>query len=313
MRHHRMIVPGAAAFVAMTIVVAACGSGGGDTTPSGGDTSSAPPKGEITVGTSFAGAENQVVAEIYAQVLEAAGYTVHRELSIDSREAGDKALTSGDIDLKPEYLAYELPALDPNADTTGAPADVAARLQTAAVAKGFETFAYSPANSTNAFTMTKENADGLGVASMSDLAPVAGDLTLGAPAECPTADFCAPGMKDVYGVVFGDFKPLDYDSQPMKAALQSGAIDVAELGSLDPDLAVKPWVVLQDDKNLQPAGNFVPLVRKEAATDELRALLDPVTASLTDDDMIGMIGQIQNDQKDVADVAAAFIQAKSLI
>ena len=71
--------------------------------------------------------------------------------------------------------------------------------------------------------------------------------------------------------------------------------------------------MLEDDKNLQPAGNFVPLVRKEAATDELRALLDPVTTSLTDDDMIDMIGQIVNDQKDVADVAAAYIQAKSLI
>jgi osmoprotectant transport system substrate-binding protein len=313
MRACRRIVPGAALLVAMALVVAACGSGGDDeNTPASGATT-AQPKGELTVGTSFGAAEDQVVAEMWAQVLENAGYTVHRELDIGEREVGDQALASGEIDLKVEYLAYELPALDPSDDGTGTAEEVAPRLEAAAAAKGLVTFAYSPADSTNAFVMTKANAEQLGVSTMSDLAPVAGDLTLGAPAECPDAAFCIPGMKRVYGIEFGDFKALDYGSAAMKQALSAGAIDVALLGSLDPDLATEDWIVLEDDKHLQAAGNIVPLVRKEVATDELRGLLDPVTTSLTDESMIDMIGRIQNDQEDVGAVATEYLQSKGLI
>jgi osmoprotectant transport system substrate-binding protein len=313
MRAFRRIVPGAALFAALTLIVAACGSGGDDdNSPAGGNTS-APPKGEITIGTSFAGPESQVVAEMYAQVLEKAGYTVNRELDIDSRDTGNAALESGDIDLKPEYLGFELPTLDPDADTSGAPEDVAPRLEAAAEANGLVTFAYSPANSTNALVVTRETADANSLSGISDLAPLASDMSLGAPPDCVTASFCAIGLKDTYGVEFAEIKSLDFGGPLTKGALKQGAIDVALLFSLDPEIGTEDWVVLEDDQNLQVVGNILPLVREEVATDELRALLDPVTESLTDEVMIDLVGRIGLDQEDVADVAADHLTAAGLL
>ena len=115
MRKHRMFVLGAS-LLALALFASACGDSGGDDT---GDTSTrraAEPKGEMTIGVSGAFAENQVVAEMYAQVLEADGYTVTRELDIENREIGNEALESGDIDLKPEYTGFELRLWDPRGD-----------------------------------------------------------------------------------------------------------------------------------------------------------------------------------------------------
>jgi osmoprotectant transport system substrate-binding protein len=313
MRGHRRLVLGAA-LLALAIVAAACGSGGDeDNAGSSGASGSTAPKGSIVVGVSGAFAENQLVAEMYAQVLEHAGYTVERQLDLESRDVSDTALESGDIDLKPEYLGYELPTLDPNADTSGTSDEVAARLATAAQAKGLVTYGFSPANSTNAFVVTSDFASQNNVATISDLAPIAGDLTLGGPPDCPKRDFCIPGLKKVYGVEFREFKPLDFGGPQTVAALKAGAIDVGLLFSLDPTIGQEDWVVLQDDKNLQVAGNFVPLVRKDVDSPELKQLLDSVTTKLTNENMIDMVGQVVVDKKDVAEVASAFLADQGLM
>jgi osmoprotectant transport system substrate-binding protein len=71
--------------------------------PPGGD------KGTIVVGVSGSFTENQLVAEMYAQVLEHAGYTVERQFDLRSREVSQSALESGQIDLKPEYECPQRP------------------------------------------------------------------------------------------------------------------------------------------------------------------------------------------------------------
>ena len=211
MRRHRMFVLGAS-LLATALVAGACGSGGDDTGTAGGGTSaSAPARGDITVGVSGAFPENQLVAEMYAQVLENAGYTVSRELDIDAREVGNAALESGKIDLKPEYTGFDLPLYDKKAPTNGSPEEVAAELKAALEPLGLVTYAISPANSTNVFVVTPETAQANNLTDMSSLAPVAGQLTLGAPPDCPKAAFCIPGMKQTYGRVskFGCV-PLGY-------------------------------------------------------------------------------------------------------
>src|SRR5262245_22307619 len=82
-------------------------------------------KGTIIVGVSGAFTENQLVAEMSADVLEHAGYTVRRQFDLRSREVSEGALESGQIDVKPEYLSSLLLFLDANADPSDIPADVA--------------------------------------------------------------------------------------------------------------------------------------------------------------------------------------------
>jgi osmoprotectant transport system substrate-binding protein len=313
MRKHRSFVLGASLLV-VALFAAACSSGGDDNDAGGSSTSSAPPdKGEITVGVSGAFAENQLVAEMYAQVLEHAGYTVHRELDIADREFGDKALASGDIDLKPEYTGFELGFWDPKATTNGSPDAVAEDLATAAQAKGLVTYGISPANSTNVFVTLPATADDNNLTNLSSVASVAGDLILGAPADCPDQPFCLPGLKDTYGIEFGEVKPLDPGGKKTEAALDSGAVDVAEFFSLDPVITDKGYFVLEDDKHLQANGNFVPLVREEVANDELGVLLDSVTTTLTDEEMRDMVGQVSNEQADIGDVAGEYLSSKGIM
>ncbi len=314
MRKHRMFVLGAGV-LALTLFASACSDSGGDDTSSGSATGSASSeaKGELTVGVSGAFAENQLVAEMYAQVLENAGYTVNRELDLATREVGDEALEAGEIDLKPEYTGFELGFWDETSTVNGDPQEVADALGAAAADKGLVIYQISPANSTNVFVTLPDTASENSLTDLSSLAPVAGDLILGAPAECPDQPFCLPGLKEVYGIEFGELKPLDQGGKKTVAAIDGGLVDVAELFSLDPTITDKGYTVLTDDLNLQANGNFVPLVREEVASDELETLLDSVTTTLTDDNMREMVGQIVNEQRDIAEVAQEYLQGANLL
>jgi osmoprotectant transport system substrate-binding protein len=124
----------------------------------------------VAVGVSAAFAENQIVAEMYAQMLEAAGYTVKRQLDLGTREISDKAMDSAQIDIKPEYIGSELLARDPNAKASGDPADEASQLKPLLAAKGITLLDYSQANDTNSFVTTSEIAQQYGLVNVSDLA-----------------------------------------------------------------------------------------------------------------------------------------------
>jgi osmoprotectant transport system substrate-binding protein len=125
--------------------------------------------GEVTVG-GVAFAENQIVAEMYAQSLEDAGYTVDRQLTLDSREILQPAIESGEIDIAPEYLGSLLLFLDPDAAAGGDPEENRSLLEPLLADVGQELLASSEANDTNAFVVTQETADQYGLSSMSDLA-----------------------------------------------------------------------------------------------------------------------------------------------
>ena len=314
MRKHRMFVLGAG-LLALSLFAAACGDSGGDDDSGNGvtDAPSTEPKGEIVIGVSGAFAENQLVAEMYAQVLEADGYTVTRELDIADRAVGNEALAAGQIDIKPEYTGFDLPLYDEAASTNGDPQVVADALTAALKPEGLVTYAISPANSTNVFVVTPETAEANALTDMSSLAAVAGDFTLGAPPDCPKSDFCIPGMKETYGIEFGEFKPLDFGGPKTVAAVDSGAVDVGELFSLDPTIVDKGYVVLTDSENLQANGNFIPIVREEVASDGLGELLDSVTTTLTDENMRDMVGQVLNDKRDVADVASEYLTEAGIL
>jgi len=125
---------------------------------------------KITVGVSGAFEESKIVAEMYAQVLENAGYSIKRELSLAGRPASDTALFSGQIDVKPEYLASEAQHLDPNADVNGDPTHTADVLKPLLAAKDVVLLNYSNLLDTNVFVVTKATATRYNLVNVSDLA-----------------------------------------------------------------------------------------------------------------------------------------------
>lgn len=307
MRVPRKYVFGAAV-LALVVVMGACGSGEDDNdapSDAGGQE-----RGRITVGSdSFP--EAQIVGQMYAQVLENAGYDVETKLDIQSREVRLPAMESGEIDVAPEYVASLLSVVDEEADLEGSVDEVAPRLQEALSDRGLEILEPSAAVDTNAFAVTQETADEFSLTSVSDLQPVAGDMVLGAPAECPERPFCIPGLKDVYDIEFADYKPLEYGAATVQA-LNAGGIDVALIFSTDPLVGDNDLVVLEDDKNLQSADNIVALVRSEIP-DEAKDLLNEVDAALTTHEITELNARVAIELEDAEDVAREFLESKDLL
>jgi osmoprotectant transport system substrate-binding protein len=148
---------------------------------------------------------------------------------------------------------------------------------------------------------------------MSSLIPVADQLTLGGPPECPVRPFCLPGLSRVYGLVFYDFTPLDAGGPLTVDALRSDAVQVGLLFSTDPSIEQHGFVPLVDDRRLQDAENITPVIRSETLNDEVRGLLDAVSARLTTEEMTELVGQVVIDGQDVATVATGFLTRNGLL
>ena len=293
-----------AATLALVLVLGACGSGEEEE----GTNGSGEDKGQITVGDdSFA--ESQIVAEMYAAVLEDAGYEVDRQAS-ETREVRLPAMESGEIDVAPEYLATLLSVLDPESERVSDPEDALAELEPLVSDMGLALLEPSEAVDTNVFVVTQEMAENY--TTISDLAPDASELTLGGPAECPKRPYCIPGLEEVYGIEFGDFKPLEYGPATV-AALEAGEVDVALLFSTDGIIDERDLVVLEDDKNLQAADNITPLVTQEVLNDEVQSLLDDVSATLTTENVTELNTRVSVDQEDPAEVAREFLEEEGLL
>jgi osmoprotectant transport system substrate-binding protein len=297
------------------ILIALCTAATGCTASgtSGTARSSGGAKGVIVVGVSGAFAENQIVAEMYAQVLEHAGYTVERQFDLPSREVSQNALESGQIDLKPEYLSSLLLFMDRNAEGSSYPADVADQDSQLLEPRGITLLTPSPAQDSNVFVANAKTAEQFNLTTMSSLVPVAGQLTLGGPPECPQRPFCMTGMRSVYGMLFDDFVPLDAGGPQTVAALNSDEVQIGLLFSTDPSISQNGFVPLVDDKFLQNAENITPVIRSEKLNREVQRLLDAVSARLSTETMTELVGNVVIDGQDVARVARAFLTANGLL
>jgi len=268
--------------------------------------------------------EAQIVAEIYAQALESAGYKVERNLGLGARAVTAAAIESGQIDLKPEYLGSGLGYYD-KTKTTSNPATNAAALQSILKDKGgagIAVLAWSPGQDTNAFVVRKEIADSLKLTKMSDLAAVQDRLIWGLPPECQTNPLCGGALKDSYGIAVPpkQVKLLNACGAEIAEALSGKAVDIGEVCSTQPEIKTMGFSVLEDDKKTQPAENLAPLVRNEllnklSGSDKtaFTALLDSVSAKLTTEALIAMGVAHQIDHKDVPAIAKTFLQDSGLI
>ena len=214
--------------------------------------------------------------------------------------------------MKPEYLASELLFLDPDAEAGSDPAELVSQLEPLLAENEIAILEPSPAQDTNAFVVTSEFADSEGISAVSDLQPIAGDLTLGAPTECPDRPYCIIGLKDVYDVEFGNYQPID-DTPARVQALTGGNIDVALLFSTDPQIVAEDLVVLEDDKGLQSAENITPVVREEVLNEEVTELLNAVSASFDTASITELIGRVALEQEDAETVAREHLEAEGLL
>ena len=294
-----------AAVVAAVLPLSACG---GDPTSGGGSGGSS----TITIGSANF-PENELLAEMYAQALEAKDVTVQRKFNIGARELYLKALKDGSIDMVPEYNGALLAALsgqDVPKDVS-TPEEVYDALQKV-LPSGTETLEQSPAEDKDTLTVTSDTASKYSLKTIDDLKPVASKLTLGGGPEFAKRYQGVVGLKELYGITFKEFKPLDPGGPLTKAALKKGDIQVANIFSTDSSIETDKLVVLEDTKNLFLAQNIVPVIRSSKVDGDVKDALNAVSQALTTEDLTKYLAEVAVDKKDPATVAKEFLDAKGI-
>jgi osmoprotectant transport system substrate-binding protein len=295
-----------AVIAALAVTVAACG----DDDDSGGSAasdnceSSTQEGPTVKIGAQDFG-ESAILAAIYAGALQCGGIDAETVEVGGNRELLFDAIDAGDVNFAPDYVASELEFL--NGGQGQATSDVdetLAMLEPLLTERDLVAFDPSDAVDTNAFVMTADRSEELGITSLSDLADHE-DLTLGAPQDCEDNQFCLPGLERVYDVDLSEnFTPLE--AGPLFDALQSGDVDVATLFSTDGRIAEEGLVLLDDDRHMLAADNIFPLATRELADaygDTLSTQLDKVSSVLTTDDLIEMNKRYDVDHEDAEDIA----------
>ena len=304
MRSNRNRVFGAV-LAALALVLAACGDGSGE----GAEV----PEGPTINVASFNFPESVILAEIYAQAMEARGYPVARNLNLGSRELIFPEIESGAIGFIPEYLGSAL------AEGFGetAPADTnEATLVLAGLfgQMGVSVLEPAPGEDKNVFVVTGAFAEGNGVSTVADLSGV-GEITLGGPPECEDRETCYAGLVETYGLDNLRFEAIQ-EGAARVAALEAGDIELALLFSTQPVITEKGFVALEGTEEIIAPENIIPVVSDEildAYGDDFRELINSISAEITTDVLLDLNGRVELEAQNPDDVATAWLTENGFI
>jgi osmoprotectant transport system substrate-binding protein len=306
---------------ALVVGLAACGSSSSSSSSTASSTSSTssssaggPGAGKpaVTIGDKNFAEEN-ILGQLYAQALKAKGFTINLKSEIGSSEIIYKALTSGQIDLYPEYTGTLLSAV---AEQTKLPTSAAAAYSQAKAflePKGFTLLNYTPFYDSDALATLPSYAGANKLTSVADLKPLGKKVTLGAAPEFATRFEGLKGLEQEYGVK-PTFKPISIELS--YKALESKQVDVQDVFSTDGQLLGGKFKVLADPKHVFGFQNVAPVVKQSVVSAEGPAFaetLNKVSALLTIPAIQQMNKAVSIDKQAPATVAEQFLKANGVI
>jgi len=260
--------------------------------------------------------EQFVVAELYAAALEAAGFKVERKINLGATLVAHEALRTGAIDLYPEYTGTGLGAVIKAQGPTESDPEKAYQTVKAFYEKEFKLTWLKPSGVNNGYAMVvrPETAQSMNLKTLSDLAKVAGKMKIGAGPEFGDRRDGLKGMKEVYGIEFGEFRQFAALRLRYEALLQK-QIDIANGFATDWQIAAEKFTALKDDKNLFPPYYLAPVVRLDTVAGNAKAVeaLLKVGSLIDNPTMQELNRQVEVDKKEPRAVAAAFLKAKGVI
>lgn len=265
---------------------------------SGGDT--------IVVG-SQAYYSNEIIAEIYAQALEAAGFDVEKKLNIGQRDAYMPDVESGAIDVFPEYTGSLLEYLSDDEVTVTSPEDVYTALGDA-LPDSLTALDFAEATDQDSYTVLKSFAEENDLKTIGDLKNVSSQVTIGAAPEFEQRPYSPARAKEVYGVDL----TFSATGQTTLESLLAGSIQVADIYTADPAFETEDIVALEDPENLIISSNVVPIVSSDIA-DDVSDVLNEISAKLTGEELVALNVQSTVDQKSSADIAKQWLTDNDLI
>jgi osmoprotectant transport system substrate-binding protein len=313
----------ALAALALTLGIAACGDSDDSTTSGdGGDAGaieSNPDNGKVTLTIGSKNfPEQEILGEIYAQALSAAGYKVKSALNLGSETVALKAVKTDQISGYPEYASTALTSffgLEPEevpADATEAWEKANAEFEK----EGLEAFEPTPFASANAVGTTKETADKYELETVSDLEGVSEKLSLYGSPECRQRIDCLAGLEKLYGLKFKSFTPVDIALR--YPVLEKGQADLSILFTTDPQLSAESdkFVILEDDKEVFPAGNVIFVTKKavaEEAGPDFEETILQVQEGLTLKVMQELDARVELEKETPKEAAKAYLESAGYI
>jgi osmoprotectant transport system substrate-binding protein len=322
--------------VALAIFLSGCltacgggdgGSGGGAPTPQPAATDAVAP-GTISRDAANAGVtltigsknftEQNVLGDIYAQGLAAAGYTVKTELNLGDQDALLAAVKSGRIDAYPEYTGTALLSFF-GKKASQLPKDPHAAYEDAKQGFAAETpplVAYPPTpfTSSNEVAVTSRTARRYKLKRISDLGKLASRLTLYGAPECRRRRDCLLGLEQIYGLHFKRFMPVPIPQR--HTVLKDGRADVSIVFTTDPQIKRDGEVLLIDDKGMFPPYNSTLVVRKDVADragPDLGKTVKVLQEQLTAENMQELNARVDIDMKSASEVAREYLQETGLV
>lgn len=265
--------------------------------------------------------ETNLIAQMYAQVLNDRGYPAEIK-QLGNREVIMPALSSGQVQITPEYLGSFTEFLNKRINGTDAPQAASGDAEeTFEVARDLAAQADitllppSAAQDQNAFAVTGAFAREHDLQTLSDLAAYSRDnpVSLGAPPECPQRQFCLPGLEQTYGMNVAEFVPLDAGGPLTIQALRQGRVDVGLVFSSSGSVAGNDLVVLEDDQLLQTAENIIPAVYTPAADPGVVEALNEVSAALTTEQLQEMNSAVEIYRDNPRLVAQEFLEQAGIL
>jgi osmoprotectant transport system substrate-binding protein len=258
-------------------------------------------------------AEQYILAEMYAQVLEQEGFTVERKLGLAGTPVAQAALESAEIDMYPEYTGTGLLTVLKE-EVRSDPQEVYDIVSSAYLEQyDLVWLAAAPFNNTQALAVRKADYDA-GLKTISDMVAQASGLVMVGPAEFPEREDGLLGLK----LNYGDFELEDYkavDKGLRYQAIEDGQADVVVAFGTDGEIAAFNLVVLEDDKGMFPPYQVAPVIRKEVldAYPEIAELLNAISARLSDSEMQRLNYEVTGKQREPAEVAEEWLKAEGFI
>lgn len=288
-----------ALLAAVLMLITACGS----SNPLGGGEISGDLK-SIKVGSADF-TESKIIGEIYAQALEANGFNITRQFGIGSRETYIPAVQDHSIDLIPEYTGNLLQYFDEKSAATTPDAVLLALFK--ALPGDLSILYPSPAEDKDTLAVSEATAQRWNLKSIADLATHSPEVKVGAPSEFQTRQTGLVGLKEKYGldIAPANFVAISDGGGPATVqALTGGTVTAANIFSTSPAIEQSKLVVLEDPKNAFLAANVVPLVASQKMSNELKTVLDAVSAKLTTEALIELNTSVEGNQGVDPDEAA---------
>jgi osmoprotectant transport system substrate-binding protein len=295
-------------------LLAACGNvgGGGGAEDEGGGGG---PK--ITVGSkNFT--EQYVLGELYAQALEANGFSVEKKLDLGSAAIADKALQNGQIDMYPEYTGTSLVEIFKQSEQPKTPEATYQRAKELYAQRDPADTMLRPAqfNNTYGIFVRKEVAEQNNIQNLNDLAEISPELTFVSFSEFQNRSDGYPNMQKNYpGLDFGDVKIVNSIGGPIYQGVLQGEGDVGVGFTTDGQLASDELVVMEDPKSIWPFYYPAPVVRSDVLEQnpKMKEVLNSVSETLDAETMRKLNAQVDIEQEDPEDVAAEFLQEKGIV